>query len=191
MLTYPLSFKTELLTMARVGPSNYSIVFLGETQSGKTALIESLKKYAHPSHTINKDAIGDGSYPKSQKGKTHTIYTNLPSYFVSWGGDTVDYGKFLEGDQEDYESELNSLGYILEREPSEAAKTVFNLIDTPGFNNPSLSDESITAAILKVLGETASTNLIVITVTNTSFTDDLKPRSELKSVYFGVQQHHR
>ncbi|KAI9242874.1 MAG: hypothetical protein BYD32DRAFT_402060 [Podila humilis] len=164
--------------MARVGPSNYNILFLGETQSGKTALIESLRKYAHPSHTINKEAIGDGAYLKTQKVKTHTIYTNLPSYFVSWGGDTVDYGKFLDSDQEDYKSELNDPKYTLKREPSKAAKTVFKLIDTPGLSNTSLSDdlsdESTTAAILKALEEAVSINLIVITIANTSFTDDLK-----------------
>ncbi|KAF8981351.1 hypothetical protein BGZ52_002957, partial [Haplosporangium bisporale] len=169
---------TGLLTMARVGPFNYNILFLGETQSGKTALIESLKKYAHPSHTINKEAIGDGAYPKTQKVQAHTIYTNLPSYFVSWDGDTVDYGKFLDKSQEDYKSELDDPKYTSEREPSKAAKAVFKLIDTPGLSNTSLSDdlsdESTTAAILKALEEAVSIDLIVITITNTSFTDDLK-----------------
>lgn len=39
--------------------AEYNILFLGETQSGKSTLIESLKKYAYPSYSINRDKIGN------------------------------------------------------------------------------------------------------------------------------------
>ncbi|KAG0359707.1 hypothetical protein BG005_000333 [Podila minutissima] len=38
---------------------SYNILFLGETQSGKSTLIEFLRKYADPGYTIQKNKLGD------------------------------------------------------------------------------------------------------------------------------------
>ncbi|KAF9327690.1 hypothetical protein BG006_009041, partial [Podila minutissima] len=76
-------------------PSTYSILFLGQIQSGKTTLIESLRKHAHPDHIVNKKIIGDGIYACTRDVKTSTIYTNLPSYFISKAGVRVDHDSLV------------------------------------------------------------------------------------------------
>ncbi|KAI9242908.1 MAG: hypothetical protein BYD32DRAFT_402151 [Podila humilis] len=152
----------------------YNILFLGEAQSGKSTLIEHLRKYADPSYTINKENIGDGIFSHAKDVSTTTIETSLPSYYVSEARERVDYGTFLNGTQEDYEDELNERRkYQLEREQPTTAKVTFNLIDTPGLSDTSLFDETNIATIFKALESIESVNLAVVTVANNPLTQDL------------------
>lgn len=152
----------------------YNILFLGEAQSGKSTLIEHLRKYADPSYTINKENIGDGIFSHAKDVSTTTIETSLPSYYVSEARERVDYGAFLNGEQEDYEDELNERRkYRLEREQPITAKATFNLIDTPVLNDTSLFDETNIATIFKALESIESVNLAVITIANNPLTEDL------------------
>lgn len=162
-----------------IASPTYNILFLGETQSGKSTLIESLKKYADAKYVIDKSNIGDGCFSCTRSVHHTTMRTNLPSYSVSrissGGRGRVDYGAFLQNDQEDYEDELNeSKAYFMEREESTAATVTFNLIDTPGLNDTSLVDETNIALIFKALKSLSSINLVVITVANNPFTEGLK-----------------
>ncbi|KAI9242919.1 MAG: hypothetical protein BYD32DRAFT_402182 [Podila humilis] len=154
----------------------YNILFLGETQSGKSTSIESLRKYADPNYIIEKENLGDGIFSKTSAVSTASICTNLPSYFVTdKARKRVDYGKFIEDDQEDYEDELNDRkSYQLEREESYADRVSFRLIDTPGLNDTALNDESNIAIIFKALENIKSIHLVVITVANNPFTEGLK-----------------
>ncbi|KAF9298582.1 hypothetical protein BGZ74_009308 [Mortierella antarctica] len=148
----------------------YNVLFLGETQSGKSTLIESLIHY-----NINKDNIGDGIFSLTKVVTTTTIHTNLPSYFVTdMAGKQVDHRDFLNGDQEDYLDELNDRKrYRLEREEPTFTTATFNLIDTPGLNDTTVTDEVNIAKIFKGLKGIRSIDLVVITVTNNPFTDFL------------------
>ncbi|KAF9381383.1 hypothetical protein CPB97_007797 [Podila verticillata] len=151
----------------------YSILFLGETQSGKSTLIESLKKYADPEYTFDKEKIGDGTFSHTKGVSTFTIETDLPSFFISRSGVRVDDDALCDGDEEDYEDKLNNRSYLLERDNSDAPKVAFNLIDTPGLNDTSLFDETNIAIIFKALASIESINLVVITVANNPFTEGL------------------
>ncbi|KAF9323818.1 hypothetical protein BG006_001117 [Podila minutissima] len=161
-------------------PPTYNVLFLGETQSGKSTLIEHLKKYADPSYTVNKDNIGDSIFSLTKTVITSQIHTNAPAYSISKmekGSQVqVDYGGFIESDDpEDYEDELNERrAYTLQREVLKTATATFNLIDTPGLNDTSLFDESNIAIIFKALKDIDSINLIVITVANNPFTEGLR-----------------
>lgn len=89
-------------------PYTYNILFLGEIQSGKSTLIERIKKkYADSGYIINTESIGSGKSSYTSKVNTSIIYTNLPSYFVSSGGMQVNNSTFFDRSQEDYEDELN------------------------------------------------------------------------------------
>ncbi|KAF9337183.1 hypothetical protein BG006_005904 [Podila minutissima] len=139
-------------------PSTYNILFLGEVLSGKSTLVEALKKYADPSYTVNNEAIGDGTSSCTKDVISSTIQTNAPTYYISSlkTKEKVDYGQFFEEpDQMDYEDELNERkAYVLEREEPEAAKT--NI-----------------AIIFKALASIESVNLVAITISNNSFTEGL------------------
>ncbi|KAF9295357.1 hypothetical protein BGZ74_010849 [Mortierella antarctica] len=153
---------------------SYNILFLGESQSGKSTLIEFLRKYANPGYTIQEDKLGDGIFSKTRAVSSVAIQTDLPSYFVSKAGKRVDYGAFLDADHEDYEDELNNRSqYLLEREKSTTTPVSFNLIDTPGLNDTAIFDESNIVTIFKALASIESIDLIVITVANNPFTEGL------------------
>lgn len=152
----------------------YNILFLGESQSGKSTLIEYLRKYADPSYTVNKKMIGDGIFSHAKEVSITTIETNLPSYYVSEARERVNYVAFLNGDQEDYEDELNERSkYRLGREQPVTSEVTFNLIDTPGLNDTSHFDEAYIATIFQALESIESVNLAVITVANNPLTEDL------------------
>ncbi|KAG0334537.1 hypothetical protein BG000_008244 [Podila horticola] len=155
-----------------------NILFLGESQSGKSTLIEFLKKYADPEYNISRLNVGDGIFSCTKNVMRTTIHTDLPtSYVQNKTGDRVDYGKFLEDDQEDYEDELNERrAYTMEREKSASDKVTFNLYDTPGLNDTTLFDEKNIAIIFSALEKekVPSINLVVITVANNPFTEDLQ-----------------
>ncbi|KAF9330202.1 hypothetical protein BG006_006820 [Podila minutissima] len=125
-------------------PAEYNILFLGETQSGKSTSIESLQRYADPTHTINKENLGDGIFSKTSAVSTFNIHTNFPS------------------------------SYELALEESPDAPLSFKLIDTPGLNDTSLNDEANIAIIFKALETIKSIHLVVITVSNNPFTEGLK-----------------
>lgn len=166
-------------TLAAVdSPVTYNILFLGESQSGKSTLIEFLKKYADPDYTINELNIGDGIFQCTKNVMRTTIHTDLPtSYVHDKTGDRVDYGKFLMGDHEDYEDELNERrAYRMEREKSTSDKVTFNLYDTPGLNDTTHFDEKNIASIFNALEKekVPSIHLVVFTVGNNPFTEDLQ-----------------
>ncbi|KAG0025668.1 hypothetical protein BGZ82_009896 [Podila clonocystis] len=154
----------------------YNILLLGETQSGKSTLMEALQKYADPEYTITRDRIGDRCFSKTSDIITATIHTDLPSYFTTIidQGVRVDYGQLLDVSQEDYEDELDQKVYRLQREQSSHPKFTFNLIDTPGLNDSSLFDEVNIALIFKALENIKSIHLVVITVANNPFTEGLR-----------------
>ncbi|KAF9337180.1 hypothetical protein BG006_005901 [Podila minutissima] len=109
---------------------DYSILVLGD-QSGKSTLIEFLSAYADLTYVIQEDNVGDGIFSKTDKAKTTTIHTDLPSYFVlDKAGKQVDYGNLIgnDKDQEDYEDELNERRkYQLKRGNPTATVATFNI----------------------------------------------------------------
>ncbi|KAF9309564.1 hypothetical protein BG003_009610 [Podila horticola] len=166
--------------MATSAPSStYNILFLGETQSGKSTLIEALKQYSDPKYTVNSVNIGDGIFSRTREVVNSTIVTDRPDYFVSKdtniGLERVDYGDFITSDQEAYEDSLNERrAYVLERAKSNDIKATFKLIDTPGLNDTALFDESNIVTIFKALEDIKSINLVAITLANNPFTDGLR-----------------
>ncbi|KAF9428413.1 hypothetical protein BGZ94_002472 [Podila epigama] len=155
----------------------YNILFLGVAQSGKTTLIEALKKYADPNHVINKSRIGNGARSCTSEVIAETITTNLPSHFVTdaSSGDSVDYGAFFDMDQDDYVDELNDRrSYLLDREQSTKPNVVFNLIDTPGLNDINLSNEANMSMIFEALKSIETIHLVVVTVPVSAFTGGIR-----------------
>ncbi|KAG0025667.1 hypothetical protein BGZ82_009895 [Podila clonocystis] len=156
--------------------ADYNILFLGESQSGKSTSIESLKKYADQRYTINKDNLGDGIFSKTSAVSTFDIHTNLPSYYITDNREVrVDYGAFLDEPHDDYEDELNDRrSYRLNRDELTTRPVSFRLIDTPGLNDTALNDEANIAIIFKALENIKSIHLVVITVANNPFTEGLR-----------------
>ncbi|KAG0022124.1 hypothetical protein BGZ81_008660, partial [Podila clonocystis] len=152
--------------------------------SGKSTLIESLKKYADPDYTINRDRIGNKTFSCTRTVTSSIITTNLPSYFVSRKNERINHGEFIKGDLEDYEDELNDRkSYRLDLDETRTSNVTFNLIDTPGLNDTSVFDESNITIILKALETVPTLHLFVITIANNPFTEGLN--NSLKA-YFNL-----
>ncbi|KAG0323936.1 hypothetical protein BG004_003589 [Podila humilis] len=167
----------------------YNILFLGETQAGKSTLIEALRKYANPKHTINTKNIGDGTFSFTTDTRLDSIVTNLPSCSVvrkhrDGTVERIDHREFIEQDFEDYEDELNDRrSYDTEETKSpqsslsEPIMTTFNLIDTPGLNNTTSTDKASLDHIFRRLRQDSKVlhlDLVVMTVSSNPFTQDLK-----------------
>ncbi|KAF9333923.1 hypothetical protein BG006_002952, partial [Podila minutissima] len=166
----------------------YNVLVLGETQSGKSTLVQYMRKYANPNVEINTKALGTGFLSHTQE-VTHTdIFTDLPEYFVQEkkGVDRVNYGDFLQlPDQYDYEDALNMRkGLETKKGAAQLPKKVkFNLIDTPGLNATQGDDESHVQKIFLALNKVKTIHLLLITISSGPFTYGLR---EAIKAYVGL-----
>ncbi|KAF9171546.1 hypothetical protein BGX20_007367 [Mortierella sp. AD010] len=171
---------TSLLTNELV----YNILVLGETQSGKSTLIEGIKRYADPTYKIDEEAIGDGIFSHTPKVRTSEVTTNMPPYYVFETSKTIegkmqksqiDYGRFIEMDRDDYEDAINRRrGYELTKGTSDQSERRFKLIDTPGLNNTNNFDEIYIGSITEALEGIRDLHLVLITVPNVTLSDGVK-----------------
>ncbi|KAG0007321.1 hypothetical protein BGZ80_004815 [Entomortierella chlamydospora] len=171
---------TSLLTNELV----YNILVLGETQSGKSTLIEGIKRYADPTYKIDEGAIGDGNFSHTAKVRTSVVTTNMPPYYVFETSETIegkvqksqiDYGRFIEMDKDDYEDAINQRrGYELTKGTSDQSERIFKLIDTPGLNDTNNFDEIHIGSIFKALEGIQDLHLVLITVPDVTLSDGVK-----------------
>lgn len=169
----------------------FNILFLGETQSGKSTFVEHLQKYADPAYVVNRHNIGDGVFSFTRDVILTPIVTSIPFHILimvsNEGRVQIDYGDFINGDLDDYEDELDDIStYQLERQDPGTSPFTFNLIDTPGLNGTSLFDETNLATIFKALASIESVNLVVITRSNNPFTEGLRTLSRPTSIFFQI-----
>ncbi|KAG0318989.1 hypothetical protein BGZ99_005353 [Dissophora globulifera] len=166
--------------------STINILVLGEAQSGKSTLIEGIKRYANPAYTIDKSAIGGGSFSHTKNVVLADITTGLPSYHVfettvTPEGDEnhtqVDYSSFIQMDEVSYEEAIDRRkGYEVRQHqhPGGPGARTFKLIDTPGLNDTNNFDEIHVSSIVKALAEISYLHLILITVSSSPFTTALR-----------------
>ncbi|KAF9319191.1 hypothetical protein BG003_009649, partial [Podila horticola] len=155
-----------------------NILVLGETQSGKSTLIQCMRKYANPDVEIDTKALGTGFLSHTMNVKTETIVTDLPEHYVAnQNGDVIDYRKFIKThDGNDYGDLLNMRkGLEMKKGDPRLPKTVkFNLIDTPGLNATGGDDEKHVQTIFRGLNEVKTIHLLIVTIASGPFTRGLK-----------------
>ncbi|KAF8947983.1 hypothetical protein BGZ52_007299, partial [Haplosporangium bisporale] len=144
----------------------YSVLVLGNTQAGKTALVEYIMSYATPSYTVYQSLLGDGTFSKTERTRTVHTKSSLPSYEVydKASGSTIDFNPD-EGDEEDIRDLLFTREDNIGRRPAPGAVSdavEFELLDTPGLNQD--QDVVQAADIVDGIISTRSFNLILIVV---------------------------
>ncbi|KAF9369157.1 hypothetical protein CPB97_003852, partial [Podila verticillata] len=157
----------------------YNILVLGETQSGKSTIIQYARRYADPSVVIDASALGTGFLSHTVEVNTTSITTDLPEYnVVDKNGTSIDYRKFMTMPVEhDCEDALNGRKGLETRKGAAHLKkrVSFNLIDTPGLNATCGHDESHVQKIFGNLVQANTIHLILITVSSLGpFTQGLK-----------------
>ncbi|KAF9319194.1 hypothetical protein BG003_009652 [Podila horticola] len=158
-------------------PPEYNVLVLGETQSGKSALIQCMRKYANSTQAIDDFALGNGVHSHTMEVISTAITTDLPEYYVTKDdGSKVNYGEHMTRDDEhDYKESLKLKDLKLEKGHSRLSKKVpFNLIDTPGLNTTKGADETHIQKIFDNLMKAKTINLVLITVSCGPLTRGLK-----------------
>ncbi|KAG0318988.1 hypothetical protein BGZ99_005352 [Dissophora globulifera] len=172
-----MSIMLDRISEIPIGATEFNVLVLGETQSGKTTFVEAVRKYADQSATINEGAIGTGYGSHTTHVQTTSVTTDLPDYFVTKSmakgivahqQTVVDYGEFIcNQDEDDYEESLNRRRDLrMVRGPAKEHTLRFNFIDTPGLNSTTSEDELHVQGIFSELLEANSIHLVLITISS-------------------------
>lgn len=152
----------------------YSVLVLGQTQSGKSTLVQHIKKYANPAHKIDQSFLGNGNVSKTLSTIHFFIDSNLPAYEVQRKNDgsivnlqnlqarfenEEDYLKLIAGREKDYTLRISQDPQSL---PSQLVE--FQFLDTPGLNDTDQRDTVFADNIIEEIINTRSFNLILIIV---------------------------
>ncbi|KAI9238963.1 MAG: hypothetical protein BYD32DRAFT_450576 [Podila humilis] len=168
----------------------YNILVLGETQSGKSTLIQYMRMYADPEAVIDTTVLGTGTLSHTMDIQPTSITTSLPEFYITdKNRDIVDYG-IADGDnmrfrdKSDYDGLLKRNDLKLEKGCSRLVHPViFNLIDTPGLNATEIDDEMLLQKIYNSLIGAEKIHLILVTISSGPITQALKEAIE---VYVGM-----
>ncbi|KAF9936268.1 hypothetical protein BGZ67_002490 [Mortierella alpina] len=116
--------------------STYNILLLGPTQSGKSTLLEGIRRYVDPNYSIDEQAIGNGHRPHTSEIRVLELKAGIKE---------MERGGLWKSDRG-------------------ASQAVFKVIDTPGFDNTTDRNEMHAATILRELGSLGHVNLMLFTI---------------------------
>lgn len=160
--------------LALVKPK-YSMLVLGQTQSGKSTLLENMWQYANPDYKIGRSLLGNGIFSMTLHTIEFTIDPRLPLYevFDKTAGtvldmraldarceDADDFFDLLQYRKGDYIMRVATQGFP--STPSALVKVKF--LDTPGLNDTDHKDVILATNIIKEVVSAQSFNLILFTV---------------------------
>ncbi|KAG0023149.1 hypothetical protein BGZ81_008247, partial [Podila clonocystis] len=156
----------------------YSVLILGSTQAGKSALIEHIRSYADQEYAIDESLLGDSITSKTDITTPFLIKSNLPTYEVYRKDNGVAFD--LENlatqykDEEDYRDTFQSLSdnvgmrLVPQNATASSGSMEFRFLDTPGFNGTQNRDSEHAARIINEIISTRSFNLIVFVISSKS-----------------------
>lgn len=158
-----------------LGMPKYSMLILGQTQLGKSTLLENMKQYAKPDYKIDQSFLGNGIFSMTLHTVNFTITSCLPLYevFNKTTGAVIDMHTLEERceDEDDFFDLLQSHkgDYIIrvakQDHPSPSSMLVeVKFLDTPGLNDTNHKDVIFTTNIIKEVVSAQSFNLILFTM---------------------------
>ncbi|KAF9584036.1 hypothetical protein BGW38_007787 [Lunasporangiospora selenospora] len=179
----------------RMTVEKYNILIIGETQSGKSTLVQGLKRYANPGHVVERTYIGNNVNSHTTECQIHEIETCMPLYTAIGNREDNDINISLDGKQdchnqetcncssEDYMDHLNQRGVRVEPWHKEENRYRFRLIDTPGLNDTKGRDEPNILEVYNAIQNNGPIHLVLVTIPPVPFTPLFK--KNLKT-YFHV-----
>ncbi|KAF9901860.1 hypothetical protein EC991_005594, partial [Linnemannia zychae] len=177
----------DALTQVKNAITTCNVLVLGGTQSGKSTLLEALKRYADPTYKINSAMIGSGNVSLTTQVRQEAINTQLPEYSVykvdrsqrsevqPKAQHRVHHDLFIKEDMDTYEEMLNGRREFQPEQmnPCSNPMTRFNIIDTPGLNGIKDQDEDYIFKIISAL-RGQSIDLVLVTISRGAFTQGLQ-----------------
>ncbi|KAG0343392.1 hypothetical protein BG005_002453, partial [Podila minutissima] len=169
----------------------YSVLIIGRTQTGKSALVEYIKNYANPNYNIDTTLLGNGNVAKTRVPRTFLVESTLPVYEVYKiaTGETIsldnlsakfddheDYIEFVMSREKDVGMRISPQDANSPTEPVE-----FQFLDTPGFNDTSEDDTVHASNIINEMINIRTFNLIVIIV---SYKNPLTQEQQIAFEYY-------
>ncbi|KAG0017339.1 hypothetical protein BGZ81_010784 [Podila clonocystis] len=177
--------------MATPRNSKYSVLVMGKTQAGKSTLVQHIKNYANPHHTIDRSLIGNGNLSTTKSTQRFQVESNMPLYeaYRIETGEAIDLADLSNKyeDEEDYRkivmSRESDVGMRVSAQDSNGPSEVveFQFLDTPGLNDTGESDTAHASNIINEMITTRHFNLIIVIV---AYTNPLTQEQQLALEYF-------
>ncbi|KAF9961506.1 hypothetical protein BGZ72_003344 [Mortierella alpina] len=114
----------------------FNILLLGPTQSGKSTLLEGIRRYVDPTCSVDDQAIGNGHGPHTSEIRVLELQAGIK------------------------ETDMRGLRNFNARD----SRTLFRVIDTPGFDETSDCTEMHATAVLQKLGTLGQVHLVLFTI---------------------------
>ncbi|KAF9295280.1 hypothetical protein BGZ88_002427 [Linnemannia elongata] len=148
----------------------YNVLLIGQSQSGKSTLLEAIKQYADIRYTADLSRIGRGNIAHTSQPRVEEIVTCLPIYKIY---ETNGQGR-QEIDMEHYweETAFDDFRALLKRKDGDGLEVIaegstslsrFRIIDTPGLDDSENRDIEILGRIFSTLSRLGHLHLVVIT----------------------------
>lgn len=147
----------------------YNVLLIGQSQSGKSTLLEAIKQYANPDYQIDNSRIGNGNVACTNEPRVEDVVTCLPTYKIReasrYGLQEIDLEHYLEETRfDDFKALLNRRdGLEVTAESNSSSFSRFRIIDTPGLDDSEGRDIEILGRIFSVLQSLGHLHLVIIT----------------------------
>ncbi|KAF9539695.1 hypothetical protein EC957_005112 [Mortierella hygrophila] len=146
----------------------YNVLLIGQSQSGKSTLLEAIKQYADTTYKADRSRIGTGNVSLTSEPRIEEVVTCLPAYRIyetnHHGRQEIDVEHHFEGKM------LGAFKTLLSRQEGlelTAERTIpfsrFRIIDTPGLDDSQGRDIENLGRIFSTLSSLGQLHLVIIT----------------------------
>jgi len=145
----------------------YNVLLIGQSQSGKSTLLEAIKQYADPNYKYDSTRIGNGNVSLTTEVRIEEVVTCLPSYRIyetnRFGRQEIDVERYMEETTfDDFKALLNRQDVEVMAEGG-ATFSRFRIIDTPGLDDSEGRDIENLGKIFSAIQGLGNLHLVVIT----------------------------
>ncbi|KAG0307101.1 hypothetical protein BGZ98_001040 [Dissophora globulifera] len=146
----------------------YNVLLIGQSQSGKSTLLEAIKQYGNPDYKPDLSRIGGGNISHTSEPRIEEIVTCLPVYRIFENNRNcrheIDMERYLEETKfDDFKTLLNRRDGLELTAESSAAFSRFRIIDTPGLDDSGGRDVEFLGRIFSAISSLGHLHLVIIT----------------------------
>ncbi|KAF9109935.1 hypothetical protein BGX27_006971 [Mortierella sp. AM989] len=144
----------------------FNILILGQSQSGKSTLIEAIRKYANPLCDLNVSRIGNGVKSHTKNVVTQHVYTDLPEYTVVnvKTNETIKTLEYFENPNQFVGTNPKSDFGLHTYDKPDASIVHFQIFDTPGLDDTNGTDVHHIRRTLSTIMDARQIHLVIVMV---------------------------